>query len=87
MSANPSVHMRAEMYQLRDGKPVFRGDPFIASPEEAADLVALRLASIVEAQGLEVEEELPPSKPKKPILRRKVPTYQRRDLRAEGEEE
>jgi hypothetical protein len=94
----PRVHLRAEMYQLRDGKPVFRGDPFTAPPQEAEDLITLRYASKVvhpeddssrKPEADEPEGDSPNAPSRKPVLRRKPvlqqasPRYQRRDLRAE----
>jgi hypothetical protein len=85
------VHLRAEARQLRDGKVVFRGDPFTASPEEAADLVSMSFASVVD-HGIDKEPELPPVVSSKPTIRRKVltpgkaptkGTYRRRDLRSD----
>lgn len=87
------VHLRAEAKQLRDGKAVYTGDPFTATPEEAADLVALRFASVVD-HSVDKEEESPPVVSGKPKLRRKdlsgekvapAPgSYRRRDLRADS---
>lgn len=89
MPQEARVHLRAEAFQLRNGKKVYRGDPFTASPEEAADLVALSFASVVD-HGIDKEVEAPPLKP---TIRRKVLTaekpaptpgsYRRRDLRAD----
>jgi hypothetical protein len=87
------VHLRAEARQLRDGKPVYRGDPFTASPEEAADLVSLNFASVVDHSVDKEEEVAPPTVSRKPKLRKKVISadddvstpgrYGRRDLRAD----
>lgn len=51
-----TVLMRAAIYQLRGGKPVYRGQTFEVTPEEAAELIYLgwaapvkRLAALLEA--------------------------------------
>jgi len=95
----PRVHLRAEAIQQRNGKTVFRGDPFTAPAEEAADLVALRFASVVDHSVDEEETKAPvpiqtsprPTKPtiaKKVMVAKKVEKpksgrYARRDLRSD----
>jgi len=74
-----TVRMRADAKQLVDGKLYLSGDFFMATPQDAEDLVAVRFATIV-----------PAATPERPILhvKKAEPSgrgrYQRRDLRSES---
>ena len=94
MAQSNKVHLRAEAVQMHNGVRLIRGDRFTASQEEAADLIALRFASVVPEEfaiptvaDIQTKVESPvkrgPGRPKKqdgdPVGR-----YRRRDLRAEN---
>lgn len=70
MAATNQVRLRAEARQVRNGRGLFRGDPFSAPEAEAADLVALGFASRVQHPAEELKEEDAPTPPafKKPRL-------------------
>ncbi len=87
------VQLQAESSQLHDGKLLVRGDKFIASDAEAADLVAMHFASVVPQSGAKDEEGAPPSTTTRTRTRRislqgdddaaPAQRYGRRDLRAQ----
>ena len=59
-----TVRMRADAKQLVDGKLYLSGDFFMATPQDAEDLVAVRFATIV-----------PAATPERPILRQESRTF------------
>jgi hypothetical protein len=79
------VRLRAEAKQLHRGRVLYTGDEFSTSEAEAADLVAMRFASVVAqvAAYADKAEHAEPA-PHRGRPAKKTTTYRRRDMRAEG---
>lgn len=82
-----TVRMRADAKQLVDGKLYLSGDFFMATPQDAEDLVAVRFATIVSLPEPLVTTALQPVDEETPLVAPKGVgrgRYVRRDLRSES---